>query len=103
MLELQAILIGVVILGMKQVRTKKIRIPDLLMPLPTPLKPCPYTMDSALRERDDDSTFITTMGFDLVTFHYILDSAFAARCLAPRVASSDSLDTSKTLFPSISI
>ena len=83
MLELQAILVGVLALGAEHVRLQKnhFRNPSRLylcrpQLLPNPRILTPWTQ---LYESNNDRAYITTMGFDVATFHYILDSGFAAR------------------------
>jgi hypothetical protein len=83
MLELQAILVGVLALGAEHVRLQKNRLRNpsrlyLCRPqlLPNPRILTPWTQ---LYESNNDRAYITTMGFDVATFHYILDSGFAAR------------------------
>src|SRR6267154_3473405 len=81
MLQLQAALVGVLILGAEEARLMKIcvRHPSHLYLCPPQLLPSPHFMTpwTQLYESYNDRAYITTMGFDVTTFHQLLDSGFA--------------------------
>ena len=81
MLQLQAALVGVLILGAKEARLMKIRVrhPSRLYLCRPQLLPSPRFMTpwTQLYESYNDRAYITTMGFDVTTFHQLLDSGFA--------------------------
>jgi hypothetical protein len=79
-LELQAALISVLILDVEEARLMKNRVRNpsrlyLCRPqlLPNPRVMTPWTQ---LYESYNDRAYITTMGFDITTFHQLLDSGF---------------------------
>ncbi|KIK34262.1 hypothetical protein CY34DRAFT_26895 [Suillus luteus UH-Slu-Lm8-n1] len=80
MLQLQAALVGVLILGAEGARLMKIRVcnPSRLYLCRPQLLPSPRTMTpwAQLYESYNDCAYITTMGFDVATFHQLLDHGF---------------------------
>src|SRR6267154_2002836 len=78
MLQLQAALVGVLILGAEEGKyvfaiASRLYLcrPQLL---PSPRFMTPWTQ---LYESYNDRAYITTMGFNVTTFHQLLDSGFA--------------------------
>ncbi|KAG2047512.1 hypothetical protein BDR06DRAFT_985145 [Suillus hirtellus] len=95
MLELQAAVVSVLILGAEEAHLMKTRVRNpsrLYLCHPQLLSnPCVMTLWTQLYESYNDHAYITTMGFNITTFHQLLNSGFTDKwnsTLIPRANAS---------------